>query len=396
MRSIRLWAGLLGLDGTVVEDVEVNDAGEGVELVVSVRPGWRSRDRCGLCGRRSARFDRGGGRRRWRAMDLGTSRCWIEAGAPRVSCAEHGVVVAGVPWARHDSRFTQTFEDQCAWLAVNCSKKAVAELMRCSWRTVGQILERVVNERRLRVDLLSGLRSIGVDEISHQRGHKYLTVVVDHDSGRLVWAAPGRDRATVLGFFTALGEERTKALESVSCDMAGWIASAVAEAAPQAQRCVDPFHVIQLATNAVDEVRRELWRQARREKNLALAKDLKGARFAVCKNPEGLTERQQTKLADIQKLNGPLYRAYLLKEQLRQIYRADSPEDAEALLDAWLSWARRCRLPAFTKLARTIKAQRAGILAAITSDSPTHGSNRSTPRYDSSPDAPTGSTPPAR
>ncbi len=232
MRSVRVWARLLGLRNTVVEDVIVNGAGEGVEVVVRVRPGWRQRDRCGLCGRRAGRFDNGAGRRRWRALDLGTSFCWLEADAPRVSCRRHGVVVARVPWARHDSRFTRSFEEQAAWLAVNTSKTAVSELMRCSWRTVGQILERVANERRLKVDLLSGLKSIGIDEISHRRGQRYLTVVVDHHSGALVWAAPGRDRATVLAFFHALGEERCKQVESVSCDMAGWIASAVAERAP--------------------------------------------------------------------------------------------------------------------------------------------------------------------
>jgi transposase len=241
VRSIRIWARLLGLVDTVVEDVKVNDAGERVEIVVSVRPGWRTRGRCGLCGCRSARFDRGGGRRRWRAMDLASTLCWLEADAPRVSCPRHGVVVAKVPWARHDSGFCWAFENQVAWLAVNCSKSAVAELMRCSWRTVGRILERVVNEQRLRVDLLAGLRSIGIDEISHQRGQKYLTVVVDHHTGRLVWAAPGRDRQTVLRFFDALGEERCKQIESVSCDMAGWIASAVAERVPHAERLSGPI-----------------------------------------------------------------------------------------------------------------------------------------------------------
>ena len=94
MRSIRVWARLLGLRGTVIEEVNVNDAGEGTEVVVAVRPGWRERGRCGICGRRAGRFDRGGGRRRWRALDLGTSLCWIEADAPRVCCSKHGVVVA--------------------------------------------------------------------------------------------------------------------------------------------------------------------------------------------------------------------------------------------------------------------------------------------------------------
>jgi transposase len=269
-----------------------------------------------------------------------------------------------VPWARHTSRFTRAFEDQTAWLAVNTSKSAVAELMRIAWRTVGAICERVCDDARRDVDLLSGLRRIGIDEISHRKGQRYLTVVVDHDTGRLVWAAAGRDRKTVERFFDALGEERCKQITLVSCDMAGWIAGPVADRLPGAVRCVDPFHVIQLATDALDEIRREVWNEARRAGQARAAKDLKGARYALWKNPENLTERQQSKLADIQKTNRPLYRAYLLKEQLRQIYRL--PADAAvALLDAWIAWARRCRLAPFVKLAKTITKQRAGIVAAI-------------------------------
>ena len=98
---------------------------------------------------------------------------------------------------------------------------------------------------------------------------------------------------------------------------------------------------------------------------MELARDLKGARFAVWKNPENLTERQHAKLAEIQRTNGPLYRAYLLKEQLRQIYRVKNARQAEQLLDGWLAWARRSRLPSFVKLARTIAAQRDGIMAAV-------------------------------
>jgi transposase len=236
--------------------------------------------------------------------------------------------------------------------------------MRVAWRSVGQILERVADEQRANVDLLDGLRRIGIDEISHRKGQRYLTVVVDHHSGRLVWAAPGRDSTTVLAFFDALGEERCQALELISADMASWISVAIAERAPQAERCVDPFHVVMLATDALDQVRREVWNEARRQGNMQLARDLKGARFAVWKNPENLTDRQQTKLATIQQTNAKLYRAYLLKEQLRQIYQLPAAA-AEQLLDRWLVWARRCRLPSFVKLARTIGEQRDGILAAI-------------------------------
>jgi hypothetical protein len=143
-----------------------------------------------------------------------------------------------------------------------------------------------------------------------------------------------------------------------------WIAGPVAERCPNAERCVDPFHLIQLATDALDQVRREVWNEARRAGQTDRARELKGARFALWKNPGRLTARQQAKLSDIQRTNKALYRAYLLKEQLRQIYRLP-PKQAIVLLELWLQWARRCRLAPFVKLARTITEQREGILAAI-------------------------------
>jgi transposase len=361
VRGTRVWARLLGLQRAVVEDVWIGDEGE---VVVAARPTWRERDRCGICRRRSPGFDLGEGRRRWRALDLGTTLAFVEADAPRVSCRHHGVVVCAVPWARHNSSFTDAFEDQVCWLAVNCSKTAVAQLMRVAWRSVGQICQRVAAETARDVDLLDGLRRIGIDEISHRKGQRYLTVVVCHDTGRLVWAAPGADRKTVEAFLDALGEERCKQVELVSCDMAAWIAAPITERLPDAVRCVDPFHVIKLATDALDEIRREVWNEARRAGQTQTARDLKGARFALWKNPEHLTARQRAKLADVQKTNRPLYRAYLLKEQLRQIYRL--PADAAiALLDGWITWARRCRLGPFRKLANTVTEQRPGIVAAI-------------------------------
>ena len=361
MRGTRVWARLAGLQRAVVEGVWIGSEGE---LVVSARPVWRERDRCGVCRRRSPGFDLGEGRRRWRALDLGTTLAFVEADAPRVSCRRHGVVVCAVPWARHRSRFTRAFEDQAAWLAVNTSKTAVAQLMRVAWRTVGGICERVADEASGEIDLLGGLRRIGIDEISHRKGHRYLTVVVCHDTGRLVWAAAGRDRKTVDAFLDALGEERCKEIQLVSADMAAWVAGPISERCPQAELCLDPFHVVMLATDALDEIRREVSNEARRAGQTQLARDLKGARFALWKNPENLSARQHAKLADVQKTNQRLYRAYLLKEQLRQIYRLPAAA-ATRLLEAWLTWARRCRLAPFVKLARTITDQRVGILAAI-------------------------------
>lgn len=360
MRGVRVWARLLGVEGTVVEDVWFDEDA----LVVAARPGWRERGRCGICRRRCPGYDAGEGRRRWRALDLGTTRCYLEAEAPRVSCKRHGVVVAAVPWARHDSRFARSFEDQVAWLACECSKRAVSELMRIAWLSVGRILTRVAAETRAGFDPLDHLRSIGIDEISHRKGQRYLTVVVDHDSGLLVWAAPGRDKKTLRRFFDLLGRERCKRIELVSADGAPWIEEVVGERCPQASICLDTFHVVQWATAALDEVRREVWNTARRAGQTAEARALKGARFCLWKNPEHLSARQQARLAEIAQTNEPLYRAYLLKEQLRQALKLPVDE-ALALLEQWLSWARRSRLPAFVRLAQQIAAHLGGIAAAL-------------------------------
>jgi transposase len=146
--------------------------------------------------------------------------------------------------------------------------------------------------------------------------------------------------------------------------MASWVTGPIAERCPNAEICLDAFHVVKLATGALDEIRREVWNEARRAGQIALARDLKGARFALWKNPENLTARQKLKLARIQQINQRLYRAYLLKEQLRQIYRVEADE-AIAMLKAWLTWASRCRLQPFVKLATTIRDQRDGIEAAL-------------------------------
>lgn len=363
MRSTTLWARLLGLVHAVVEDVEFDEADECV--VVSVRPRKGVKRRCGKCGKRCPGYDQGEGRRRWRALDLGTVRTFLEADAPRVRCPDHGVVTAQVPWARHGAGHTYAFDDTAAWLVTHCSKSAVRDLLRVAWRTVGAIVTRVVADAEEVTDRLADLSRIGIDEISYKRGHKYLTVVVDHDTGVLLWAHPGRDQKTLEKFFDKLGAERCAKITLVSADAAEWIANVVADRCKNAELCMDPFHVVQWATKALDEIRREVWNAARRDGQKALAKELKNARYALWKNPEDLTERQTAKLADIAKTNQRLYRAYLLKEQLRQVFALKGTAGV-ALLERWLQWARRCRIPSFVKLAKSITKHRAGIEAALT------------------------------
>lgn len=381
MQNATLWRALLGVEKTVVEDVEFEQ--DELRLIAHVRPRARARARarCGRCERRSPVYDRGEGRRRWRALDLGTIQVFLEADAPRVNCAVHGPTVAAVPWARHDAGHTLVFDEQVAWLATQCSKTAITELMRIAWRTVGAIITRVWADVEAVHDRFAGLSRIGIDEISYKRGQKYLTVVVDHDSGRLVWAAPGREKATLERFFDALGEDRCKLITHVSADGADWISAVVTRRCPNAVRCADPFHIVKWATEALDDVRRQAWNAARsrpggradrirwsrgriRQDAAGAAKALKHARFALWKNPENLTTRQQAKLAWIAKTDPTLHRAYLLKEGLRLVFQLGYDEAVEAL-EAWIGWARRCRIPTFVDLQRRIVKHKASILAAI-------------------------------
>ena len=243
-------------------------------------------------------------------------RVFIEAEAPRVTCAEHGVTVAAVLWARHGAGHTRAFDDQVAWLVTHASKSAVVELMRVAWRTVGAIASRVVADARAVQDPFDGLVRIGIDEISYRRGHQYLMVVVDHDTGRLVWAAAGHDRATLQKFFDLLGAERASRIKLISADAAEWIGDVALAACENATLCLDPFHIVRWGSQALDVVRRWVWNLLRRMDLPGHAKQLKNCRYALWKNPEDLTARQAAKLAWIARHNHRLYRAYLLKEQL--------------------------------------------------------------------------------
>ena len=382
-----LWHRVLGFENSgrrvVIESVDFDPEAE--EIVATVRQRRNTRRRCGVCGRHSAGYDRGRstGPRRWRSLDMGTVQVFIEAEASRVRCRTHGVVASEVPWARHGSRFTRGFEDTIGWLATATSKTAVTELMRVGWRTVGGIVERIQVEIDGQVDRLAGLRRIGIDEISYKRGHKYLTIVVDHDSGRLLWAAVGRDEATVTRFFELLGEERCAEITHVSADSARWITNAVTKKCPQAVQCADPFHVVSWATDALDELRRETWNDARKlarkepkrkrgrppadappRPGNDLVKGLKGARYALWKNPENLTDNQRAKLAWVAKTDPRLHRGYLLKEALRFCFKVKGQAGKDAL-DRWLSWAQRCRIDAFVKLGQKIRRHRAAINATL-------------------------------
>lgn len=379
---IKILRFLLGLEKTVIEGVRFC----GEALVVSVRPYRREAHRCPKCGRSCPVYDKAAAPRLWRSLDLGSAVCHLEFAMERVECPEHGVVACRVPWARHGSWFTYAFEDQVAWLATYCSKTVVAQLMRIDWKTVGPICERVVAdlERARGGSRFDGLVRIGIDETSYKKGHKYLTVVVDHGKGRVVWACKGHGKGELNAFFDLLSDEQRASIEVVTADGATWIADVVEERCPGAERVMDPFHVVSWATDALDELRKQAWRDAARKAKAAPkrkrgrprtgevanpekqeARKVKGSRWALLKNPEDLNEHQACTLEAIARSDKRLYRGYLLKEGLRDVYKAEDGNGARERLDAWLSWACRCRIPEFVELSRKVRKRKDAIVRAV-------------------------------
>jgi transposase len=302
----------------------------------------------------------------WRHLDLGAWRLEVRARLRRLACPTHGVLVEGVPFARHGARFTRDFEDLVGWLATTMDKTAICRLVRVDWDTVGRIITRVMDEG-LDPDRLENLFDIGVDEVSWKKRHNYLTLVSDHQRRRIVWGHEGRDTATLDGFFDELGPERAARIEAVSMDMSAGYAKSVAKPghAPTATICYDPFHVVALGTKALDTVRREVWNDMRRV-DLAAARRFKGARWVLLKNPTDLTEDQAATLRKLRRRGGALWRAYTLKEALRAVFAGDLDDtDIAMLLDRFCSRASRSGLKPFVTVAQTIRKHRAGILAAV-------------------------------
>lgn len=390
MKRILLFA--LGLVKTVVQCFKIEDDC----IIISVRPYKSQQLRCPICGKKCEYYDsaNNGVPRRWRAQDLARSKCFLEYAPSRIKCPEHGVLVERVPWARHKSRFTRDFEDWVAWLTVHCTCSAVSELARIEWHSVGGICERVYNELASKKGpaRFDGVRRIGIDETSYKKGHKYLTVVVDHDSGCLIWVHEGYGKDVLNLFLDELTREQRRAIEVVTADGARWIKALVKRRCPNAKWVMDPFHVVSWANEALDTVRREEWQIAKAAANKAKpkrdnpgrpkkssrktpskakrlkenAEAIKGSRYALVKNPEDLSDAQKKKLEEIKnKAGSRLFRAWELKEDLRAVFAAESLEEAERLLEKWLHDAAYCKIKPMVDVEKKVRRRKADILAAI-------------------------------
>ena len=385
---------LLNVKDCVIESVKIVADADSIDRIrIAARPSRWHEDDCPICHRRCPRYDsKCKTPRIWRGMDWEGHIVEVEYKPHRIVCPDHGVHVADVPWAYPGSRFTKNFDLTVGWLAVSLSRSAVAEYMRIDWETVGRCVHRALNDiEPNRARRLDGLKRIGIDETSYKKGHKYITVIVNHDTNTVVWAAPGHGKSVLEAFYSQLPEEQLASIEVVTGDGARWITDCVNEFTPGCERCVDPFHVVEWAMEALDEVRREAWKEAhdemkrlatetpvkrgrpRKDDSAAAAlreakervEEIKGAAYTLGKAPEHLTEKQRVRVEMIAQTNPKLHRAYLMKEKLRLLLKLKDVNEAASELKRWLWWASHSRIPAFKKLYEKIKRHMKHILNTI-------------------------------
>lgn len=277
----------------------------------------------------------------------------------RVNCPRCGVKVEKVPWAHGKSPTTTTYAWFLARWAKLLSWKQVAVSFRTTWDTVYRSVQLAV-EWGLEHRDLTGIRSLGVDEVAWHRGHDYLTVVyqIDEHCKRLLWVGEDRTKETLDAFFDMFGL-RARWLQYVASDMWKAYLEVLARRAKRAVHVLDRYHIVAKMNKAIDEVRAD---EAKQLKADGFEQILKHSRWCLLKRPENLTDPQKVKLADVLRYNLRSVRAYLLKEELNLLWEQQTAEAAAVFLQDWTFKAMRSQLEPVKKIARMLRRHQPLIL----------------------------------
>ena len=358
-----LFTAALGLQAPwAVETVDLNTTQRRIDFEVRCKAKALNCPHCGAVNQ--GIHDRV--RREWRHLDFFQFEAWLHAEVPRVACASCGkTTTQPVPWAREGSGFTLLFEALALTLCQGLPVRQAAQMMRVRDKQLWRRIEHYVTDARRKQDM-SAVRLVGIDETKLRVGQDYVTVVHDLDAKRLLFATPGRDHTTVLEFAVDLrahGGEPT-AIAHACMDMSGAYRKGVIAYLPNAQISYDRFHIVKLAGEAMDEVRRAEWKDesARVQAELGelSAKERRSIVWGMRRNPKDWSQTQLNAMHWLQRANLKTARAWRLKMALREVFaKARTHNDAElasADLQRWISWARRSRLESFKRLGATLKS----------------------------------------
>lgn len=311
-----------------------------------------SRFRCPKCKRKDVRaYDTK--ERRWRHLNFFQHRAYLHCPMPRVNCPDCGIKSVELPWTRSGSGFTLLFEALIITLAREMTVSALARLIGEHDTRIWRVIQHYVSEARKK-EVYHDVDKIGIDETSRKRGHHYVTLFVDLDKSKVIFATEGRDSGSIGRFSNDFHDHGgdPDGVSEVCCDMSPAFIDGVEQCLPNAQITFDRFHVMKIMADAVDKVRREEQREC---------KQLKRTRYLWLKNPQNLTVKQSHQLEQLSQRNLKTARAYQIRLNLRDFW--DQPlSQAEDYLKRWYFWATHSRLEPIKEVACTIKLHWNGVV----------------------------------
>lgn len=327
---------------------------------IGVKP-YKNGCRCPHCGRRGIIIRQRPEVREWRDLPVGGWKVFLLFAPREVRCPTHGRVEEDIPWAPSGARTTYRHEYLLLCYCQSMTQKAAAKLLGVSSSTLSDQLHRSITRhrdgRRIR-----DLRTLGIDEVSYCKGHKYATLVYDLDRSVVVWVGRGRGRETIDTFFnTMLSAYQRARVRAACCDMSEAYMGAIRAHCPNATLVLDRFHVVKAINAAVDEVRKAQWRKA----NTSERKALKGLRWLLYRHSSTRSSRDTRTLRALERGNRRIYRAWRLKDELEQLWNYKAPWAARRFLKRWTTAALRSRLEPLRKLVATLRKYQDGILAFV-------------------------------
>ena len=334
-------------------------------LWLAVKP-HKNGARCPGCGRRGKLLKRGPNgaaraARTWRDTPVGGLATAITYSPREIVCETHGRVQENIPWAAPHSRSTLRLDFLVLRLCKVMTQKEAAAQLGLPASTLAEMLHRCVARYR-DGHRLRGLKNVGIDEISYRRGHRYLTIVYDLDRHHVVWVGKGKGRETIDGFFNGVMSPAQRArVRSACCDMSRTYIGAIGDHLPEALLVIDRFHVIKALNEAVDEVRKEVWRTASK----ADRKGLKGLRFILLKNRKNRSRREHKIVAELSRTQRQVARACELKDELAHFWTYSYIGSAEKFLKGWKKRAKLSRIAPLKKFAQTLENHWEGVMASV-------------------------------
>ncbi len=331
--------------------------------------------RCSACGSRDV-TSRGHAERQFVSLPIGCRKTSVILPIPRVECRACGLVrQVEVPFAEPRRSYTKSFERYVLELSRSMTILDVAHHVNVGWDLVKEIQKRDLS-RRYAKPKLKHLRAIAIDEIAVAKGHRYLTVVLDLESGAVVFVGDGKGADALKPFWKRLRPSGAK-VQAVAMDMSGAYQAAVRSNLPRAKIVFDHFHVVKLFNEKLSNLRRALYHEATEVQHKAV---LKGTRWLLLKNAENLDEKQDEKqrLKEALALNEPLAVAYYMKEDLRRFWQQPGKRFATTFLDGWIRRAEASGIKMPQQMAKTLAAHRSGLLAyydVMISSGPMEGTN---------------------